>query len=217
MKKAILMSLLCAGMLLGMVSCSAGDNGADMNSTELTGQTLENNQDTTEGDLQTDGESELDASQTDDVQETVTEPDAATTDETVEEDAETDAMTENQTAEGTEAEPIPEEPEVEMVDFETWAKQEGNEDCCLVVWNEAMKTQKIMEDGETYVIQEGDRFAIPYRENYAVDIHVDGNKEVLMWDILDYTELHLPDAEEIGIVIVDYINLTLKYYELLKQ
>ena len=36
------------------------------------------------------------------------------------------------------------ESEVEMVDFETWAKQEGNEEVCLVIWNEELGVQEIV-------------------------------------------------------------------------
>jgi len=196
MKKKNFKSLVCVGILVCMVGCSAGDNGANESNTELTGQVEENIQDTTESDLQIDVESELDAAQTNDVQESVTEPDAETPNEAMR----GDTVSENQTTEGTEAESIPEEPEVEMVDFDTWAKQEGNEEPCLVVWNETTKTQRIIQPMEEYVIQEGDRFAVPYMEDGKIEI----NGELVYWEVGDYTELHIPDDEKVKVCIVDY-------------
>ena len=48
---------------------------------------------------------------------------------------------------------------VEVLDFETFAAQEGADSINLVVWNES-GTQEIIEPGSTYVIQSGDRFAV---------------------------------------------------------
>lgn len=212
MKNVLLKSLMCVGIVQCMVGCSAGDTAkeSNTNATELTGNTEENSINTPESDLQTEVENEIESSQTEDA----TEPDAETSDEVIGEDT----TTENSDAEDAEAESIPEEPEVEMVDFETWAKQEGNEDCCLVVWNEAMKTQKILDPRKEYVVQEGDRFAVPYRENFAVDIYVGENVgKDLMWDSLDYTELYLHEDENVIVCILDYNKNYMTSYHLINE
>lgn len=98
-------------------------------------------------------------------------------------DAETESMEDT-------AESIPEEPEVEMVDFETWAKQEGNEEPCLVIWNEKLGRQDIMptfeETMEIYVMQSGDKFAVPYNEKIE-DLRI--SEEPVMFDNTDYYEV----------------------------
>ncbi len=90
-------------------------------------------------------------------------------------------------------ETVPEESEVEMVDFETWAKQEGNDEVCLVVWNEELGIQEIMptfkEKEEIRVINEGDKFAIPFNE-IVVAIHI--NDESFSYPTTaDYLEISL--------------------------
>lgn len=86
-----------------------------------------------------------------------------------------------------------EEPQNEMVDFETWAKQEGNDEVCLVVWNEELGIQEILptyfESKEIYEIQEGDRFAVPYRSNIAY-VSVNGDSDY-KFDGSNYLELLL--------------------------
>lgn len=52
--------------------------------------------------------------------------------------------TETESTEEMITETIAAESQVEMVDFETWAKQEGNEEVCLVVWNEELGVQEIV-------------------------------------------------------------------------
>lgn len=194
MKKTILRSIVCVGMLLCMVGCSAGDNGSNENNTELTGNMEEGSTSTTASDSQTEVENEIESSQTEDETEQEAEQDVETSDGVIG----GDTVTENPDAEDAGAEVLQEEPEVEMVDFETWAKQEGNEEVCLVVWNETTKTQKIIEEMETYVIQEGDRFAVPYREN----IHIEIDGELVEWESLEYTELHLPPNERVEVFIL---------------
>ena len=90
-------------------------------------------------------------------------------------------------------ESIPEEPAVEMMDFETWAKQEGNEEVCLVVWNEELGVQEILptfkENEEIYLINDGDKFAIPFNE-VVTAIHI--NDESLSYPVTaDYLEVAL--------------------------
>lgn len=95
----------------------------------------------------------------------------------------------------------PVEPGVEMVDFETWAKQEGNEDVCLVIWNEELGNQEVMIPSKktlkAYEVKEGDRFAIPYRENilYVNVLHANGEVEVLGWENPEYMEISLQIGE----------------------
>ena len=99
-------------------------------------------------------------------------------------------------------EPVdPEEPVVNMVDFETWAKQKGNEDVCLVIWNEELGNQEVMIPSKktlkAYEVKEGDRFAIPYRENilYVYVLHANGEVEVLGWENPEYMEISLQIGE----------------------
>lgn len=100
----------------------------------------------------------------------------------------------------------PEELKVEMVDFETWAKQEGNDEVCLVVWNEERGVQEIMltfqETEEIYQVQEGDRFAIPYRECI---IYVEHKDESLIAPNTEYLEISL-EKGEVSQVIIIYEN-----------
>ena len=60
------------------------------------------------------------------------------------------------------AEPTPEpttEP-VEMVSWEEWASQPGEEEPHLVVWNEEKGTQLIVEPDSMYSMEEGDKLAV---------------------------------------------------------
>lgn len=60
------------------------------------------------------------------------------------------------------AEPTPEpttEP-VEMVSWEEWASQPGEEEPHLVVWNEEKGKQLIIEPGSTYNMEDGDKLAV---------------------------------------------------------
>lgn len=60
----------------------------------------------------------------------------------------------------SEAESESESVVVEMLDFETFATQEGADSINLVVYNETSGMQKIIEPGSTYAIQPNDRFAV---------------------------------------------------------
>ena len=97
---------------------------------------------------------------------------------TIEEIAETSAeSTPEPTAEPT-PEPTPEptaEP-VEMVSWEEWASQPGEEPR-LVVWNEEKGKQQIIEPRTKYTIEEGDRlavsFSMPHESEYDVgDVYI---------------------------------------------
>jgi len=136
------------------------------------------------------------------VTETATSGEQAEETKTNDDVQDSEAKVETNTTEDTkepEVEVIPDEPEVEMVDFETWAKQEGNEEVCLVVWNETTGKQEIIQPKKKYIIEEGDRFAIPYRD---VIVAVNVEKEMVEWKNLNYLELDLPHVDD-GTVQVD--------------
>jgi len=100
-------------------------------------------------------------------------------------------------------ETIPEEPQVEMVDFETWAKQEGNDEICLVVWNEELGIQEIVptlqETEKMYEFNEGDKFAIPYNKSIRA---VSVNKEDIAPPVVDYREVSVKKGEVNNIFII---------------
>lgn len=112
------------------------------------------------------------------------------------------------TAEEVVEETTPEKPQVEMVDFETWAKQEEHDEVCLVVWNEELGVQEMIPtvtvSEKIYEIQEGDRLAIPYRESITfLGIR---KQSTWIWPAdKGYYELSLPKGE-ISIVDIAYHN-----------
>ena len=143
---------------------------------------------------------------TEDVAVTTTTEEPTVEESTVEETAEQpEEETEEEPTDEVE-EPVEEttteEPKVEMVDFETWAKQEGNDEVCLVVWNEELGIQEIMptvfESKKAYEIQDGDRFAVPYRSNIS---YVDIGSESCTWENFEYLELSLPKGEIFDVYI----------------
>ena len=90
---------------------------------------------------------------------------------------------------------------VEMVDWETWATQADNDEVCLVVWNETTGTQKILqpttdEKPFIYNVEEGDRFAVPKRDN-IMSVSV-GFEENFYWQSAEqkYIELEIPVGEK---------------------
>ena len=99
-----------------------------------------------------------------------------------------------------------EEPVVEMVDWETWATQADNDEVCLVVWNETTGTQEILkpmsENASIYIVQEGDRFAVPRRDNVSyVGI---GFETDIYWQSENqkYIEFELPVGEMKQVYII---------------
>lgn len=119
-----------------------------------------------------------------------------TNDQTVEQ--EDDQQISAETAETVNSEePIETEEEtVEMVDWESWAAQEDSdsEDIYMVVWNEEMGKQEIIQPVDitkkAYITEEGDRFAIPYREN--IDTAFLEYEELVLWpDGKMYTEVNI--------------------------
>ena len=110
----------------------------------------------------------------------------------------------------------------EMVDWETFAAQEDNEEICLVIYNETTKTQKIMGLNEEekdpvggayiYQIQEGDRFAVPIRDN-IVKIWID-DTELQFNQEAPYLELELPKEEICQIYVTTYGGKDSKHFVL---
>lgn len=148
---------------------------------------------------------------------------SAKTEDVKEESATTAQVEVNEVEQEAEVETVAEEMEesavaetqkVEMVDWETWAAQADNEDVCVVVWNEKTGTQKILEampDGEldvkkySYTVEEGDRFAVPRRDNI---VYISINLETdLEWDSGEqkYMELEVKPGEitQINIMCMD--------------
>lgn len=132
--------------------------------------------------------------------ENVPESDADVSTEVIIAEVETET-TEKESTEEMVTETIAAEPEVEMVDFETWAKQEGNEEVCLVVWNEELGVQEILppfqEKEEIYIIHDGDRFAIPYNKNIRA-VRVD--KEEVTPPLVDYREISVSTGGQVVII-----------------
>lgn len=117
----------------------------------------------------------------------------------------------SETTEESETTPVeetsPEKPAVEMVDFETWAAQEGNDEVCLVVWNEELGVQEILPtvsvSEKVYEVQDGDRLAIPYNESILKMGFRD--KHSWMWYDYSYYELTLPSGD-ISVIDIVYEN-----------
>lgn len=102
-------------------------------------------------------------------------------------------------------EAAPAKPAVEMVDFETWAAQEGNDEVCLVVWNEELGVQEIMPtvsvSEKVYEVQDGDRLAVPYRESITSFGFRD--TATWMWYEAPYYEITLPSGK---ISVIDIVS-----------
>ena len=132
---------------------------------------------------------------------------------TIEEATEVEAeSTPEPTAEPT-PEPTPEptaEP-VEMVSWEEWASQPGEEEPHLVVWNEEKGKQLIIEPDSEYTLEEGDRLAVSatmsienLNEMSAVIIIKDGDftkQNVVGTDYGQYWEV---DIQKEGRNKIDY-------------
>lgn len=109
----------------------------------------------------------------------------------------------------------PAEADMEMMDFETFAAQEGAESINLVVWNEMTGVQEVIpsftESNEIYEMQPGDRLAINTEcsNGFLINIKIshtqaDGNSQTESLDgdwlgegkkvIKKYVELYLEDG-----------------------
>lgn len=95
-------------------------------------------------------------------QQTAIEEEAEEQTTTIEEVAEVEAeSTPEPTAEPkTEPTPEPTSEPVEMVSWEEWASQPGEEEPHLVVWNEEEGKQLIIEPDSTYTMEDGDKLAV---------------------------------------------------------
>ena len=142
------------------------------------------------------------------VEQEVVEPSSEETVETDSVEQEDDQQISAETAETVNPEePIETEEEtVEMVDWETWAAQEDSdsEDIYMVVWNEELGKQEIIQPVDitlkAYITEEGDRFAIPYREN--IERTFLNDEEIELWpDGKMYTEVKI-EAGTITRVII---------------
>ena len=115
-------------------------------------------------------------------------------------------VTEESTPEPTE-EPTPEptaEP-VEMVSWEEWASQPGEEEPHLVVWNEEKGKQLIIEPGSIYTMEDGDRLAVSDlglkvkdEDMSAVVIVRDGETitpDIIVTDYGQYWNIDIPKGE----------------------
>lgn len=60
-----------------------------------------------------------------------------------------------------------EAPVSSMIDWEIFAAQENTEDICLAISNETTSVQSVLYEGGFYAYREGDRIAIPIRENIS--------------------------------------------------
>ena len=75
-------------------------------------------------------------------------------------EVETESMSEPIAEPATEPTPEPTAEPVEMVSWEEWASQLGEEEPHLVVWNEEKGKQLIIEPDSTYTMEEGDKLAV---------------------------------------------------------
>lgn len=97
----------------------------------------------------------------------------------------------------------------EKADFETWAKLKDNDEVCMVRWNTVEEKPEILTDRmakdlgmPAYEIQEGDRYAIPYRENIT---------EITYFDYsLTQGDPYIYNGKEIYFENTDYLELSLK-------
>lgn len=152
------------------------------------------------------------------VTEEQTEADTKVTDEstgTAVEDSET----------GGKAEETEEESETtEMIDWETFAAQEDTDEICLVVYNEMNKTQKILGLDEKekdpiggayiYQIQEGDKFAVPIRDN-IVKIWINDEEKKFESDDA-YFEVEIPEGDICQVYVITYGAQESKHFVLQK-
>lgn len=111
---------------------------------------------------------------------------------------------------------------VAMVDWETWATQADNDEVCMVVWNEQTRTQKILQsigekDVNSYIVQEGDKFSVPKRNNIDFITIEYANKDSstdLFWSSTEkpYWEFELPVDEMMYVFIIrNDVNMGVTY------
>lgn len=141
-KRKYLVMLALSVVTLSLSGCGGQENaGSDGDATVEEGTQVAENT--------SDGDETVDTNSSEEVQETESNTETDTTEEVIESDVEvesniTDVDSESDVEVNAESIEDPEVPEAEMVDFETWAKQEGNDEPCLVVWNERLGIQDII-------------------------------------------------------------------------
>lgn len=83
----------------------------------------------------------------------------------------------------------------QMVDWETFATQADNDKICMVVSNETSCEQKVLYDGGFYPYKEGDRIAIPIKENIRrVRYYASDEKGKRKGEVID---LYWKDKDEV--------------------
>ena len=127
---------------------------------------------------------------------------------------EEEAIPEEQVADDAETQESVES--TEMVDWETFAAQEGNEENCVVVSNESLGYQDVLlidegQDHREYTVQEGDKFAIPLNDNIFRITYWTATSDVIeMYNNTDsavatskFIEFHVNEGEIYQINITD--------------
>lgn len=109
--------------------------------------------------------------------------------EKTEETEESDGITESFETEDQNQAPT------QMVDWETFATQADNDKICMVVSNETSCEQKVLYDGGFYPYKEGDRIAIPIKENIRrVRYYASDEKGKRKGEVID---LYWKDKDEV--------------------
>lgn len=198
-KRKYLIMLVLSVITLSLSGCgSQEETGSDGVATVEEGNQVAENT--------SDGDETVDTNSGEEVQETELNTETDTTEEVIESDVEVESDityvdTESDVEANAESIEDPEVPEAEMVDFETWAKQEGNDEVCLVVWNEELGIQEVIppfqEKQEIRGINEGDKFAIPYNEKIRA---VMVNDEDVTPPLIDYREVSVMTGGQIVII-----------------
>lgn len=170
MKKKLLTILLTAVIFSSITGCGKSESVAEISETNVA-QPETGTEESTEMTVENTTSEITEKTESVETSETQATPKNVVTENSSENIAnknfqEEDEITQNQSSEEV----------IEMVDWITWATQPDNDDIVLVVWNEKNKTQKKLSNGEKYIIQTGDKLAIP-RRTTIMTIHV-GKQDV---------------------------------------
>jgi hypothetical protein len=139
MKRKGLKTILCVAVM-AVLMCGCGNTGEETESTAETTETVV--EETDAGEEETEEPTTAQEPETEEVQE---EPEV--------------------TEETTDTEGQQETPATAMIDWETFAAQEDNDEICLAISNETLGIQTVLFEGGFYAYKEGDRIAIPIRDN----------------------------------------------------
>lgn len=96
---------------------------------------------------------------------------------------------------------------VEMLDFETYAAQEGANSINLVVYNKTTGTQKIIDPESTYTIQPNDRFAVNLIDSagdtvLSIKVNNDSFKNFNGKSFIELTLVKSDSPQKVGISFV---------------